>query len=48
VVDLGRRRPIGLLCFASKDRTGIVAACVLALAGVPRETIAADHALSDS
>ena len=35
-------------CFAGKDRTGIVAALALALAGVPRETIAADYALSDS
>ena len=35
-------------CFAGKDRTGIVTALLLALADVPRETIAADYALSDS
>jgi protein tyrosine/serine phosphatase len=35
-------------CFAGKDRTGIVVALALALAGVPRATIAADYALSDS
>src|SRR5919108_83674 len=35
-------------CFAGKDRTGIVVALALALTGVPRETIAADYALSDS
>ena len=35
-------------CFAGKDRTGIVTALLLALAGVPRATIAADYVLSDS
>ena len=35
-------------CFARKDRTGIVVALALTLAGVARETIAADYALSDS
>lgn len=35
-------------CFAGKDRTGITVAMLLELAGVPRETIAADYALSDS
>jgi protein-tyrosine phosphatase len=48
VVDLGRCRPIHLLCVAGKDRTGIVAGLVLALAGVPRETIAAEYALSNA
>ena len=33
-------------CHGGKDRTGIVAALVLALVGVPDETIAEDYALS--
>ena len=33
-------------CFAGKDRTGLVAALLLSLAGVARETIAEDYALS--
>lgn len=35
-------------CFAGKDRTGIVVALLLAVAGVARATIAADYALSDA
>jgi len=35
-------------CHAGKDRTGLVAALLLELAGVPRSTIAEDYALSDS
>ena len=34
-------------CFAGKDRTGIVAALVLALAGVPDDAIAQDFAETD-
>ncbi|GAB3417783.1 tyrosine-protein phosphatase [Flindersiella endophytica] len=34
-------------CAAGKDRTGLVVALALALAGVPAEPIAADYALSD-
>lgn len=34
-------------CFAGRDRTGIVAAMLLRLAGVPDEAIAADYAISD-
>ena len=34
-------------CFAGKDRTGIVSALLLSLAGVPDELIAADYAASD-
>jgi protein-tyrosine phosphatase len=34
-------------CAAGKDRTGLVVALVLALAGVPADVIAADYALSD-
>lgn len=36
--------PALFYCVAGKDRTGIVAAVVLALLGVPDETIAADYA----
>ncbi len=35
-------------CFAGKDRTGLVAAMLLELAGVPREHIAADYAETDT
>jgi len=41
--------PAGALllhCHAGKDRTGLVAALLLALAGVPNATIAEDYALS--
>jgi protein-tyrosine phosphatase len=34
-------------CHAGLDRTGLVAALLLDLVGVPAETIAADYALSD-
>ncbi len=34
-------------CGAGKDRTGIVAALLLGIAGVPYETIAADYALTE-
>lgn len=33
-------------CAVGKDRTGLICALLLGLAGVPRETIAADYALS--
>jgi protein-tyrosine phosphatase len=33
-------------CASGKDRTGLISALLLGLAGVPRETIAADYALS--
>ena len=35
-------------CFAGKDRTGLVAAMLLSLAGVPDEAIAADFAETDA
>jgi protein-tyrosine phosphatase len=38
--------PALIHCVAGKDRTGLVAALLLAVARVPRETIAADYALS--
>jgi protein tyrosine/serine phosphatase len=34
-------------CFAGRDRTGIVAAILLRVAGVPDDVIVADYALSD-
>jgi protein-tyrosine phosphatase len=34
-------------CWAGKDRTGIIAALLLALAGVPAEIIASDYALTE-
>jgi protein-tyrosine phosphatase len=40
--------PIVIHCQGGRDRTGLVVALVLALAGVDAETIAADHALSDA
>jgi protein-tyrosine phosphatase len=39
--------PIVIHCQGGRDRTGLVVALVLALAGVDAEAIAADHALSD-
>ena len=33
-------------CFAGKDRTGVVSALLLSVAGVPRDVIAQDYALS--
>ena len=35
-------------CTAGKDRTGVIAALLLGLAGVPDETIVADYALSST
>lgn len=34
-------------CFAGKDRTGLVSALLLSLAGVPDDVVAADYALSE-
>jgi protein tyrosine/serine phosphatase len=39
--------PAVVHCQGGRDRTGLLVALVLDAAGVPRETIAADHALSD-
>jgi protein-tyrosine phosphatase len=40
--------PLVFHCFAGKDRTGVVAAMVLSLAGVERGAIAADYAETDA
>ena len=39
--------PMVFHCAAGKDRTGIVAATLMTLLGVPDETIAADYALTE-
>ena len=39
--------PLVFHCFAGKDRTGLVAALLLSIAGVDREAIAADYAETD-
>jgi protein-tyrosine phosphatase len=41
-----RARPALVHCSAGKDRTGVVAAFILAALGVPDDVIAADYALS--
>lgn len=37
---------VAVYCYAGKDRTGLVAALLLSVVGVPREAIAEDYALS--
>ena len=44
----GRQRPALIHCTAGKDRTGIAIALLLALLGVPDETIVADYTLSNA
>lgn len=39
--------PVLFHCWAGKDRTGLVSALLLELAGVPREIVAADYAMSE-
>jgi protein-tyrosine phosphatase len=48
VAAMARATPGGIAfhCAGGRDRTGMIAILVLALAGVPAETIAADYALS--
>jgi protein-tyrosine phosphatase len=48
VVAVARAEPGGVLvhCQVGRDRTGLVCALLLSLAGVPAEEIAADYALS--
>lgn len=40
--------PLAFNCSAGKDRTGIAAALLLTALGVPRETVVADYALSET
>jgi protein-tyrosine phosphatase len=47
VADTDHRDGIVIHCFAGKDRTGIVSALLLGLAGVPDEIVAADYAESE-
>jgi protein tyrosine/serine phosphatase len=44
----GAPGPVVFHCTAGKDRTGLVAALILRLAGVPIEAVAADYALTDA
>ena len=49
IQTIARAKPGGILihCRAGKDRTGLISLLLLALAGVPREDILADYALSE-
>lgn len=44
---LRRETPLAMNCSAGKDRTGLAAAFVLSVLGVPRDTVIADYALSE-
>jgi protein-tyrosine phosphatase len=41
------RAPLAVNCSAGKDRTGVAAALILSVLGVPRETVIADYLLSN-
>jgi len=43
-----REAPLVMNCSAGKDRTGVAAALILSVLGVPRETIIADYALTEA
>ncbi|MDR3510607.1 MAG: tyrosine-protein phosphatase [Caulobacteraceae bacterium] len=40
--------PLAVNCSAGKDRTGVASALILSVLGVPRETVVADYALSQT
>lgn len=44
---LGGDTPLAFNCSAGKDRTGVAAALLLSVLGVPRETVIADYLLSN-
>ncbi len=46
IVARPHSRPVIVHCAAGKDRTGVLVAVLLALLGIPDETIAEDYALS--
>lgn len=51
IVTAVARSPTGAVlihCHAGKDRTGVIVALLLALAGVPHDVIAAEYALSET
>jgi protein-tyrosine phosphatase len=48
IADAPADRCVVVHCFAGKDRTGLVAALVLSLAGVPDELVADDYEASDA
>ncbi|MDR3508911.1 MAG: tyrosine-protein phosphatase [Caulobacteraceae bacterium] len=43
-----REAPLAMNCSAGKDRTGMGSALVLSVLGVPRETVIADYALTET
>ena len=47
VADADPEHCVVVHCFAGKDRTGLVSAILLSLAGVPDDVVAADYAASD-
>jgi protein-tyrosine phosphatase len=44
----GSKLPLVFNCSAGKDRTGVLAALILACLGVPREQVIADYVLTDT